>query len=614
MAYTQDMVLATDLNPDPNIFEMNLVADEAMIDVTGDGLADAVFAFNGTVPGPMIEAAVGDTVIVHFTNNLDLATTIHWHGLEVNNANDGSPLVQDEIPPGGSFTYQFKIRRPGMAWYHPHVMPTDQAFRGLYGAFLRTDPRDTALINAGVLPSEADTLSVMLSDITSCTGLETNGVCAANSCGPTGGQACAAGDVPFVQPNFDCRRIGGAGACDVDLGTSVLINGRPLETGDLLDVDNGQGLRIRFINSAILRYFRLSPPVGHQLFRVGGEQGLLDNVRLEGGTQGTFVTGYDTGEILLAPGDRADVVIVPTGTDGQTRAIRAIPYVDIPGTTGAPKPSTGPENLIRLRINGPPTANPFAIAEGDPLLTHAAVNDPLEQLPSTGFDSLLDPATEVAGAPKGTNDPTITLQRMMTTACFDSTDCRMGTDCRDGMLLCPTQSNSPNCSCDGDGDGPAIDGVRGLFDLSFPDFNLIPHLASSRYAKVGDLLELAVHNDTRNHHPFHMHGFSFQPVRIERGPATLYTFDYREFVDNYDIHDGHTLVFRVRLEERPKPSDIAINGGGGAEGRWLFHCHLFHHANLGMISELVVLPDDIFADGFESTNTSQWDTTVGALP
>ncbi len=614
LAYTGDLVAAVDVDPDPKVFETSITADEALIDLDGDGSPDEVFAFNGAVPGPTIEVAVGDVVIVHFTNNLDsLASTIHWHGVEVNNESDGSPVAQIEVPPGGSFTYRFTVPHAGVAWYHPHIRPADQTFRGLYGAVIMTDPHEQTLAGAGVLPPLADARTVILSDVTVCTGGEASGVCAGSTCGAAGGEPCTAGDVPFVQPDFDCR-LGGAGSCNVARGTTVLVNGAPLEPGDALEVSNGDGVRLRLINAAIFRYFRLVPPAGHQLFRVGGEGGLLDAVRLEGGVVGSppFDTLYAAGEIVLAPGDRADVVLVPSGADQDVLTV----------TTGAYALTPGGQDVLRFELAGAPPASPYSIAAGDPLLTHVLVNDPAEVLPATGHDTLLDPATDVPGAPygpapRGSTAATVTFEAPVTTACSSSADCYPGTQCRDvdaGMgvdLLCPSQSTSPNCACVADGAGPAIDGVRGVFDTGSTNGpQEIPHPASSRWARVGNLLELKVYNATNNHHPFHLHGFAFQPVRIEYGltELVLFTWDHAEFVDNIDVRPGHTLVFRVRLRDRPKLTDVGTGGGrGGAEGRWLFHCHIFTHAGLGMTSELVVLPSaEIFADGFETGDVAAW--------
>ncbi len=135
---------------------------------------------------------------------------------------------------------------------------------------------------------------------------------------------------------------------------------------------------------------------------------------------------------------------------------------------------------------------------------------------------------------------------------------------------------------------PEMDHVVGHFDAGAVDVAMIPHISSSRYAYVGDLLELSIQNTTRSHHPFHLHGFSIQPVRFENGEnLTVLTYDYNEFVDTIDIPAQHRLVFRLRLDDRPLSDVVTL---GRAIGRWVFHCQIFHHASQGMITELVVLP------------------------
>src|SRR5262245_39517551 len=87
---------AIDLNPHPHILETNLVAKEAQVDL-GNGVIAKAQTFNGTIPGPELRLQVGDQVIAHFTNLLPEAFTIHWHGIELNNASDGTAISQNPV-------------------------------------------------------------------------------------------------------------------------------------------------------------------------------------------------------------------------------------------------------------------------------------------------------------------------------------------------------------------------------------------------------------------------------------------------------------------------------------------------------------------------------------
>ena len=112
---------------------------------------DSVGGAGLSVPGPTIQARVGDTLIVHFTNNLPEATTVHWHGVEVPATMDGSHISQRHVYPGETFVYQFPLLREGLYWYHPHVRPFDQVEQGLYGCLLVKDParEDVVFANLG---------------------------------------------------------------------------------------------------------------------------------------------------------------------------------------------------------------------------------------------------------------------------------------------------------------------------------------------------------------------------------------------------------------------------------------------------------------------------------
>ena len=124
-----------DRDPDARVVEIDLVA-APMRWALGDGRVVDGMAYNGSVPGPLIEARVGDTLVVHFRNELDRATTIHWHGVRVPVEMDGGPHSQEPIPPGGTFEYRFELPDAGTFWYHPHALEAEPMERGLYGAIV----------------------------------------------------------------------------------------------------------------------------------------------------------------------------------------------------------------------------------------------------------------------------------------------------------------------------------------------------------------------------------------------------------------------------------------------------------------------------------------------
>lgn len=100
-----------------------------------------MYGFNGQVPGPLIRVPQNATITVRFRNRIDLPSTIHWHGVRINNRSDGVPdVTQQPVAPGGSFTYTVHFPDAGIYWYHPHVREDIAQAMGLYGNMLVDSP------------------------------------------------------------------------------------------------------------------------------------------------------------------------------------------------------------------------------------------------------------------------------------------------------------------------------------------------------------------------------------------------------------------------------------------------------------------------------------------
>jgi FtsP/CotA-like multicopper oxidase with cupredoxin domain len=100
-----------------------------------------IWGFGGTMPGPEIRVAQGSRVQRHLINDLPQATSIHWHGIRIDNAMDGvSGLTQDAVEPGAAFDYDFIAPDAGTYWYHAHNRSFEQVARGLYGALIVEEP------------------------------------------------------------------------------------------------------------------------------------------------------------------------------------------------------------------------------------------------------------------------------------------------------------------------------------------------------------------------------------------------------------------------------------------------------------------------------------------
>jgi FtsP/CotA-like multicopper oxidase with cupredoxin domain len=559
--------------------------------------------FDGTIPRqPVIKAAVGDTLIIRLLNDLPHPTGIHWHGIELENYSDGTEVTQNEVPggvvqtlvngvpAGGTFLYKFNLPRPGIFWFHPHHHhSTNRTFRGQYGMIVVTEPAEATLIVNDVLPPAANTYQLVLSDVTVCKAMNDavtyvdptslpladraewlsnataqNGPSPKDLCeldplddmGMTPGTPFGAGQIPN-----SFRMIPSMGIPPSVEGQTVLTNGvnvgprkgKPTAPALLPDPGYtsisavpGAGLRFQILNAATTRYFRLilTTDAGVQipLIRVGGEGGILNDAIQEGGMMGAIDSKYNAGEILIPAGSRADVVaVIPAATTGTcTMWTRDFQRVGGGGWSQIP---TVP--VLHIDVAGVAVPQ-FPLTAGTALKSSIGSTPPLgpETTPGAPF---LNPAT-FAPAKLGTNNPEIQLTAMP-------------------------------------GGMGGINGQQGSFDLM--PYTTNPHIAgSTRFAHSGDILQFTVKNLSTAHHPFHLHGFSFQPISLTpNGGGPGYTWPFVEYRDNLDVPAGHTLTAKVQITDRELADGLTP---GGAYGRWLFHCHIFFHAHHGMISELVI--------------------------
>ena len=124
---------------DGDRFDLRITAVRKDLD---DGSRLRMLAYNGSIPGPTLHVDQGSTITVHVANEGDVETTVHWHGLRLENRYDGVPHeTQEPIPVGGTFSYQIQFPDPGFYWYHPHLREDFAQEMGLYGGIV-VEPAD----------------------------------------------------------------------------------------------------------------------------------------------------------------------------------------------------------------------------------------------------------------------------------------------------------------------------------------------------------------------------------------------------------------------------------------------------------------------------------------
>ncbi|MFN2317159.1 MAG: multicopper oxidase family protein, partial [Gemmatimonadales bacterium] len=303
--------------PDPSaihesrVVEIELTASVARVSLI-EGTTTEVYAYNGTVPGPMLEFMEGDEVLVRFRNDLPVETTVHWHGLHLPFDADGSPF--HPVAPGATYEYRFTVR-PGAAgtyWYHPHPNHATgvQVARGLYGGIIVRAPDDP-------LPHLTERL-LILSD---------------NRFLPDGSLDLPERHSHQGNMDFENGREGGV----------LFVNGDVMPA---LDIRPGEVQRWRIINASAGRYYRLAIP-GQRLIHVGTDGGL-------------FERPVEVEEILLASAERVELLVRGSSVPGSAATLQSLPYNRyIPQTR--PPGWNEPRVLLTLHTTTDPPAAPVTI-------------------------------------------------------------------------------------------------------------------------------------------------------------------------------------------------------------------------------------------------------------
>ncbi|MBL9100939.1 MAG: multicopper oxidase family protein [Myxococcales bacterium] len=303
--------------------EYELVAAPTSLSLL-DGRTLAVWAYNGQVPGPILRADVGDRIRVRFTNRLSQPTSIHWHGMRLDNAMDGVPgVTQSPIEPGETFVYDFVTKDAGTFWFHPHLRGSEQVERGLHGILL---------VGEGGPPIVREEVWVL--------------------------DDWRLGDDGQIDPEFVTRHDL---AHDGRWGSMITVNG---VTSTTLELRPGERARVRLLNVANGRVFR--PRFGAMAARLVAFDGR------------PTVRPLPVDTLELAPGNRADVELVAPAQpqmiaveDTFTR--RRIPLASI-RVDGAPAPADAALTFPTLAV--PDWSEALALAPDETIRLQARRGGP----------------------------------------------------------------------------------------------------------------------------------------------------------------------------------------------------------------------------------------------
>lgn len=225
----------------------------------GSGRVAQTWGFNGAYLGPTLRASAGEQVLVNVNNNLNVDTSVHWHGMHLPAAMDGGP--HQPVRAGGQWAPTWKIDQPAATlWYHPHLHgeTAEHVYRGLAGMFILDDPRATGL------------------DLPKRYGVD---------------------DIPVIvqDKNFDGEQLDDSGSFFGGLGImgeDIVVNGT---YAPYLDVETSL-VRLRILNASNARSYDFGFDDDRSFALIGTDGGLLESpVALN--------------RIQLAAGERAEIVV-----------------------------------------------------------------------------------------------------------------------------------------------------------------------------------------------------------------------------------------------------------------------------------------------------------------
>ncbi|MBW5412711.1 copper resistance system multicopper oxidase [Pseudomonas sp. MAG002Y] len=538
--------------------EFDLVIGETPVTITG--AKRTALTINGSLPGPLLRWREGDTVTLRVRNQLDEATSIHWHGIILPATMDGVPgLSFSGIAPDGLYEYRFKVQQHGTYWYHSHSGFQEQ--RGVYGPLI-IEPREpeafaydrdyVVMLTDWSDEKPEHILSTLKKQADYYNNNQRTVVDFVNDVSEKGWSATVKDRAMWAE-----MRMTPTDLADVTGATyTYLMNGAAPDGNWTGLFKPGEKIRLRFINGSAMSYFDVRIP-GLKMTVVAADGQPIEPVSVD-----EFrIAVAETYDVIVEPSDQQAYTIFAQSLDrtGYARGTLALRE-----GLNAPVPDMDPRPLVSMADMGhgdhsaPSSKGHAGMDHGSHGMDHSAMN---HGTPHGGHDTgamQTHPASE-------DGNPLVDMQTMMPAPKLDDP----GMGLRDNGRRVLTYADLKSTFPDPDGREPTrtlelhLTGHMERFAWSFDGMKFSD--AEPIRLTYGERVRIVLVNDTMMMHPIHLHGMWS------------------------DLEDEHgRFMVRKHTIDMPPGSKRSYRVTADALGRWAYHCHMLFHMETGMFREVIV--------------------------
>jgi hypothetical protein len=543
---------------------------------------------NGQIPGPALYFTEGDYAVIYVKNEMDVETSVHWHGILLPNFYDGVPyLTTPPILPGETQKYEFKLKQAGTYWYHSHTMLQEQS--GVYGAIV-IEPRQK------ILDYDKE-LVLVLSDWTNEKPMNvlrnlkrgTEWYTIKKGTATPLNQVIASGALG-AQLNFWKHRMEGTDIADIYY-EAFLINGELSQ--EYPNFEPGEKVRLRIVNAAASTAFWLS---------IGGGNPMLvaaDGLNVEPyKTDKLFIAVAETYDFLVTIPQKNRIEFRASGQDGSGKTSAFIGRGETIQAMDIPKPDKiammQQMAEMEMRMGAPAIKFRPHIDDPEKLKKNWGMlmqeMDGMEKAKSnvTGHEMHNMDMHAMNDMPKTAKDTMDDMQQM--DADGRKMDMDMGgegmySEYHYNFLKSTEKTNFPK-------DAPVNEillNLTGNMQRYIWSMNGIPLSETDKIKiKKGEVTRITFNNLTMMHHPMHLHGHFFRVVNENGDYAPL----------------KHTVNVAPMQQ-------VTVEFYGEEYGDWFFHCHILYHMMGGMARVFSYdTPRDPRMKGFPVSNlvheTNKW--------